>query len=241
MAEGLARLWPLSALLSWALAWSAWQAFGPDWPGGLALLAVSLACALLHRRPWRRLWVALGLPLGLLLSQAALPAGFWLVLAVALLALYPRRLWGDAPLFLTPRGALTDLGTHLQLPGAPRVLDAGCGSGAGLRALRAALPAAQLAGTEASWPLALWARWRCPWARVRRGDMWADSWRELDLLYLFQRPETMTRVLAKARTELPPGAWLLSLDFELPGIRPHAQWPSIGRHQLFLYRAEDLN
>lgn len=240
MAEGLARLWPLSALLSWALAWSAWRLAGPGWPGGLALLGVALACAALHRRPWRRAVVALGLPLALLLQQAALPAGFWLVLALGLLALYPRRLWRDAPLFLTPAGALRELPLHWQAPPAARVLDAGCGSGAGLRALRAAVPEAKLAGTEASWPLALWARWRCPWAQVRRGDLWADDWAAFDLVYVFQRPESMAQVLVKARAELRPGACLLSLDFALPAQPARAQWASIGRHRVFLYRAEDL-
>jgi len=241
MLKGLARLWPLSALLSWALAWAAWRLAGPGWPGGLALLAVSLTCAALHQRRWRRLWVALGAPLALLLLQVRVPTVFWLLLGLGLLALYPRRIWRDAPLFLTPEGALAGLPARLQLPPQARVLDAGCGTGAALMGLHAAYPAAQLQGTEASWALAMWARWRCPWAQVRQGDLWADDWRELDLLYLFQRPESMPGALAKARAELRPGAWLLSLDFPLPEVQPRAQWDAVGSHQLFLYRAEDLN
>ncbi len=89
--------------------------------------------------------------------------------------------------------------------------------------------------------LALWARWTCPDAVVRRGDLWRDDWSGFQVVYLFQRPESMAKALAKARTELRPGSWLLSLDFPLPGPQARADWPAGGRHHLYLYAAEDLN
>lgn len=231
----LARLWPATALGAWALAWAAAQAWG--WSIG-CLLALGLA--LLHRRPWRRGVVALGLPLALLLQGAALPPWLWLLLLASLLLLYPRRLWRDAPLFLTPANAFDALPPLLPLAAGARVLDAGCGNGAALRAWHRAYPQVRLLGTEASRPLALWARWRCPWAEVRIGDFWQDDWAAVDLVYLFQRPESMARAADKARAELRSGAWLLSLDFELPGSSPSWIHP-IGRHQLLGYRREDLN
>ncbi len=231
----LARLWPATALGAWAISFGAAQLWGWNWACLLAL-----ALGLLHHRPWRRVVVALGLPLALMLQGAPLPPWFWLLLLGVLLVLYPRRLWRDAPLFHTPANAFDALPPLLPLAAGARVLDAGCGSGAALRAWHLTFPQIQLLGTEASRPLAAWARWRCPWAEVRTGDFWADDWRLPDVVYLFQRPESMGPALAKARAELRPDAWLLSLDFELPGVRP--RWTlQVGRHQLLGYCREDLN
>ncbi len=105
-----------------------------------------------------------------------------------------------------------------------RVLDAGCGTGDGLRELRAAYPQADVEGVEWSRPLAWLARWRARGARVRRGDLWADDWAPFALVYVFQRPESMPRVWAKACAEMAPGAWLVSLDFAVPEVAPAAQW-----------------
>lgn len=122
-------------------------------------------------------------------------------------------------------------------PGA-RLLDAGCGLGHGLAALRRAYPQARLEGIELSAPLAWAARqWRRD-ARVRQGDLWAQDWSPYALVYLFQRPETMVRAWAKAEAELAPGAWLASLDFEVPGVPAAAQWSLDGGHRLWLYRRE---
>jgi hypothetical protein len=105
-----------------------------------------------------------------------------------------------------------------------------------LKALRAAYPRAQLHGLEWSWPLALLCRLRCPWARVRRGDIWAADWSAYALVYLFQRPESMARVAAKASAEMAPGNWLVSLAFELPGVRPSMRLQSFAGHGVWVYR-----
>lgn len=112
------------------------------------------------------------------------------------------------------RRGLADLAGACPLHGAaPRILDAGCGMGDALRELHQAYPHADLEGVEWSWLWRAVAAWRCRSARVRRGDMWADDWSAFDLVYLFQRPETMPRALAKARAEMRPGSWLVSLEF----------------------------
>ena len=102
---------------------------------------------------------------------------------------------------------------HERLRPGEHVLDAGCGLGHGLQALRLAYPQAQLHGIEWSWPLRAVCAVRCPWARVRQGDIWKADWSGYDMVYVFQRPESMARAAAKARAELRPGAWLVSLDF----------------------------
>ena len=234
--------WPLPALLSWALAWSVYLlmlrlASGPL-PALLLAAALGLILALTQGNRWRRLIVAGGFPLSWLLTghAAAVPPWVWLMPLALLMLAYPRHAWHDAPLFPTPRGALAELARLAPLRPDARVLDAGCGLGHGLRELRAAYPLARLEGIEWSALLARLAAWRCPWAEVRRGDMWAQSWSGVDLVYLFQRPESMARALAKAESELGADAWLASLDFELPGIQPLATVPLAAPHRLMIYR-----
>ena len=211
--------WPLPALLVWAGAWLlhgvAAAASAPPAVAGLAGLAAGGVAALTVEGLWRRAIVAGGFPLSALALGlgGGWPAWVWLLPLALLAAAYPLRAWRDAPLFPTPAGALDALALAIALPAQPRVLDAGCGVGDGLKALRRAWPQARLEGVEWSWPLALVARWRCRDARVRRGDLWRQDWSGLDLVYLFQRPESMARALAKARAEM-RGGWLLSLEFE---------------------------
>ncbi|MEP7283838.1 MAG: class I SAM-dependent methyltransferase [Rubrivivax sp.] len=220
-----ALAWPLPALLTWAVAWALCLGLQPRFGAGAAAagaFGVGLVAAAAEPRGLRRLCLALGFPLSALVlgGASAWPAWFWALPLLAGLAAYPPRGWRDAPLFPTPAGALDALAAGLPLPVGARVLDAGCGVGDALRALRRAWPHALVEGIELSAPWALVARWRCPWARVRRGDLWASSWSGLQLVYLFQRPESMGRAWAKAQAELAPGAWLVSLEFMVPDHTP---------------------
>jgi hypothetical protein len=235
--------WPLPALLAWAACWALFVAMSrlaAPLPVALVLAAaLGLVLSLPAATRWRRIFVAAGFPLSLAASGlgAAMPAGGWL-LALALLALiYPLNTWRDAPMFPTPAGALQGLAALAPLPDGARLLDVGCGLGDGLRELHRVYPQAHLAGVEWSWPLRLACAWRCRFARVTRGDLWATDWSPHDLVYLFQRPESMPRALEKARRELRPGAWLASLEFEVPGLRPTAVLRGAGRKPVWLYRA----
>lgn len=210
-------------------------------PLAFSLAAGLPAClGLCSTRTWRRLIVALGFPVSFLLAGGAplLPAWVWLLPLGVLALAYPLNAWRDAPVFPTPTGALDGLARWAPLPANTRVLDAGCGLGHGLRALRTAYPQAQLAGIEWSWPLRLWTGLRCRWARVQQGDMWRPSWQPYDLVYLFQRPESMARAMAKARADMRPGTWLVSLAFEVPGCKPHAVHHTPGGRTVWIYRIE---
>lgn len=236
------RRWPLPALLAWAVCWVVYLALQPMVGAPAALVAWLLALGLaVRQRSWpRRLWVAAGFPLsaGLLASQggAAWPAWVWLLPPALLLAVYPVRAWRDAPVFPTPAGALQGLAQQLLLPAGARLLDAGCGLGHGLRALHAAWPHAAVTGVEWSLPLALLARWRCRFADVRQGDMWQPGvWAGLDLVYLFQRPESMARAWDKACAEL-PGGWLVSLEFTVPGRAPDLRHALPGGREVLAWR-----
>jgi hypothetical protein len=220
---------PLVAELGWAPAW-AW--------GAAAAMGVGPALALRQVSHWRRLFMAAGFPVSALASglAGAVPAWAWLLPLGALLAAYPLRAWRDAPLFPTPADGLDGLAQALPLPAGARLLDAGCGLGHGLLALRRAYPLACIEGVEFSWPLRAAAALRCPWAQVRRGDMWTDDWSGLALVYLFQRPESMARALAKADAELGAGGWLVSLDFPVPDVAPTLVLRRPGAQPVWIYR-----
>ncbi len=240
--------WPTPALAVWLVAWGSvmglrpWCAalgWAPAWAWGAATaLGVGLALALRLASHWRRLFVAAGFPVSALASglASAVPAWAWLLPLGLLLAAYPLRAWRDAPLFPTPADGLDGLAQQLALPAGARILDAGCGLGHGLLALRRAYPLARIEGVEFSWPLRAAAALRCPWARVRRGDMWALDWSGLALVYLFQRPESMSRALAKADAELGAGGWLVSLDFVVPDVPPTAVLRRPGAQPVWIYR-----
>ncbi len=249
---GLARRlrWPAPALLGWLAAWlltaglrglgaSPWLALAT---GMVAAAALALAWPGLSG--WRRLILGSGFPVAMLGSGLAqgVPAWAWLLPLGLLLVAYPLKAWRDAPLFPTPPQALQGLARLVPLGdrgAGARVLDAGCGLGQGLQALHAEYPRARLAGTEWSWPLALATRWRCRFATVRRGDLWADDWSQLDLVYLFQRPESMPRAWAKACAEMAPGTWLVSLDFAVPGVAPARVLRRPGAQPVWVYRIEN--
>lgn len=236
-------IWPLPALLAWAASWGLFIGLTrADTPVALALglaAAFGLVLAVTAATPWRRIFVAAGFPLSLAASgwAGSLPAWAWLLPLVLLVLLYPVNSWRDAPMFPTPAGALQGLARLAPLRDGAQVLDAGCGLGDGLQELRREYPWVRLSGIEWSWPLRVACAWRCRFARVRRGDIWKVDWSTQDMVYLFQRPESMPRALEKARRELRPGAWLASLEFEAAGARPSAVLREPGRKPVWLYQA----
>ena len=238
----MARAWPLPALAAWSVAWAVQLALAPlagPLAAGLAATGAGVAVApLLARVPWRRAIVALGFPLSLLAVGVASP-WLWLLPLGALALVYPLGAWRDAPLFPTPAGALAGLGAAVLLPDGARILDAGCGAGDALVALAAEYPRATLAGVERSGPVALAARLRLRGrARVARGDLWAGDWSSLDLLYVFQRPESMPRIADKAIREMRGDGLVASLEFPIVGARP--TFSGQGARTLFVYRVRDL-
>ena len=239
----MARLpWPVPALLAWGAAWGLYGSLGrAGVPQPLPLLlaaALGVVLSLAGNSWWRRAMIAAGFPVSLAVSGAAALAPWgWLVLLALLALIYPLNAWRDAPLFPTPAKALQSLAGSAPLPAAALVLDAGCGLGHGLTALRAAYPDAQLHGVEWSWPLRALCALRCPWARVLRRDMWRSEWSSYALVYLFQRPESMPRAVAKAGAEMRAGSWLVSLEFEARELVAETVLTVPDGRPLWLYRA----
>lgn len=241
--SGVKLVWPVPALLAWALCWAAFaslRALDAALAVALALSAlVGVAIAVAGSTPWRRIFIGAGFPLSLAASGLAggVPAWAWLAPLAALALVYPVNAWRDAPVFPTPRGALRGLAAQLALADGARVLDAGCGFGDALIEIHREFPRAALAGVEWSWPLRLSCAWRCRFATVRRADMWSADWSAFDLVYVFQRPESMQRVAGKAARDLRPGAWLASLEFEIASLRPARVFACPDGRPLWLYRA----
>ncbi len=235
--------WPLPALFAWVASWFCWAALrtleAPSWMGFVLASAVGGAVAARAATPWRRVFVFAGFPLSFAVSGLAdaLPPWAWLLPLGLLLLAYPFKAWRDAPLFPTPHDALRGMAAAAPLDPGARVLDAGCGLGAGLSALRTEYPQARLCGIEWSWLLRIACAWRRRDAEVRRGDIWKASWAPYAMVYLFQRPESMERAAVKAGRELAPGAWLASLEFEIPSLLPQAVLGAVGRRRVWLYRA----
>lgn len=235
------RRWPLPAVVAWILCWLLFRGLiQAEFPMLWAVTAGSglgVAMSLLGATWWRRLIIGLGFPASLAVSAgASLPAWLWLVPLGLLLLIYPVNAWRDAPLFPTALHALKDLPRYAPLADGASVLDAGCGAGHGLQALRLAYPQAQLNGLEWSWPLRLLSALRCPWARVRRGDIWQADWSAYQMVYLFQRPESMTRAAIKA-AELREGAFMVSMDFEASHLLPTASYQAPNGKMVWIYRA----
>ena len=236
--------WPLPALVSWLLCWLLFRQLQPFVPLLAAWGVASGAGVLLSvwgHTWWRRAFIGSGFPLSLWLSGSVLgfdllPAWAWLLPLAFLFLIYPVNAWRDAPLFPTPAGALQRLPELARLPSDALVLDAGCGAGDGLKALHTAYPHVQLHGMEWSWALRWLCALRCPWARIRQGDIWLADWAPYDMVYLFQRPESMTRAALKS-SELRPGSWLVSLDFPATHLRPSAQYQTAAGKTVWLYQA----
>ncbi len=241
--------WPWPALGLWLTAWAAYVGLrvGLQRPVAEAFLLTAVLSMLWAVRrggtPVRRMVMALGFPLSWVLAAGLVPLPppwVWALGLAAGLLLYPWRAWRDAPLYPTPPAAFDGLRERLWLPPRARILDAGCGAGDGLRALERAYPDAELSGIERAWVLAMLARLRAPHARVRVGDFWQADWGAYDAVYLFHRPETMPHAAAKAERELCPGAWLLSLEFEVPGWTPSLVWHCPDGRPLWAYQRQGL-
>jgi hypothetical protein len=249
--------WPWSALVAWCACW------GFDallrWAGAGLLLALLGAFVLgvglsrLNQGWFRQAIVAAGFPLSWVLHRGVgvlpelwaqaqvgvIPAWGWLLPLGLLLVLYPKRAWGDAPLFPTPAGGLQGLPDGVKLPPHARILDAGCGMGAGLRELSRIWPEHPLTGWEYSPVWAFFCRLRCPWARIQQRDIWAHSWADFSLVYLFQRPESMARAYAKAVQDMQPGTWLVSLEFPVPDVLPHTCLTGVKGRSVWVYELKN--
>ena len=232
--------WPLSPLVAWCFIWLLFELLSGFLPFNMAAAFSCLAGILVGgfgSTPARRIALAAGFPLSLVILQSVpLPMWLWACCLLFGLLLYPVQFWKDAPLFPTPSGALVRLSEVAVIPDRACVLDAGCGLGDALIALRQAYPRAQYFGVEASFMLVGMAWLRCPWSKIWQGDIWTEPWMRYGLVYLFQRPETMSRAVDKASRELIPGALMVSLEFAAIDLEPYAVLAKGTARPVWIYR-----
>ncbi len=58
------------------------------------------------------------------------------------------------------------------------------------------------------------------WAQVRQGDVLRADGSKYDMIYQFQRPDSMPRAVAQASAKLRSGTYLMSLEFEAQAMAP---------------------
>ncbi|MDR1423872.1 MAG: class I SAM-dependent methyltransferase [Azoarcus sp.] len=197
-------------------------------PGGIWTLALVQAVAAVviaaaGRSAWW--WLPIHLvftPLAVATLALGVPSWVWLAAFVALALVYWRSFRTQVPLFLTNHKTAQAVAGLLPSSSAA-VLDIGCGLGSLLVVLAECRVDIRLTGIEqAPAPFAFaWLRSRkWPNVTVMRGDFFAPSWAEFDLVYAFLSPVPMARVWEKAQREMRAGSLLVSNGFEIPGRAP---------------------
>lgn len=194
-------------------------------PAGLlhGLLAAGLARWLGLSRWWW--WLnLLFVPALLLASGAPLPSWLFLLGFLLVLLLNWNSFGERVPLYLTGAGSRRELARLLEERGERfAFVDLGCGPAGTLLWLARRFPHAQFTGVETA-PLSYAiarlrsvAQRNC---RIRYQNLWRSDLADIDVAYCFLSPAPMPALWDKARAELPPGAWLISNTFEIPGVPP---------------------
>jgi len=194
------------------------------WPVVTAqAVGAAAIAAVLHSARW---WLPIHLgfvPLLVVAGKLDVAPGWYLLGFATLLAVYWSSFRTQVPLYLSGRKTAQAVAALLPANRPQRVLDIGSGTGSVLRRLAQSRPDCVFDGIEiapAPWLLStLLARARTN-VRFRRGDFFAQPWRDHDVVYAFLSPVPMARVWEKARRELPAGAIVISNSFAVPGAVP---------------------
>mgnify|MGYP001403636396 CR=1 FL=1 len=218
-------IWPFQALMVWFFLWLIYfLLIKIDFSPYIATVIsgiLGIFFSIIGSTLVRKILISTGFPIAIIFYNSFSP-WIWLVPFFVLVSIYPINAWKDAPFFPTPRNALKNLFKFAPLKEGACVLDIGSGLGHGLKALKLSYPNAVFFGIEKSFILRISSYFYCPWANIKKGDMWEENWKNYDLIYIFQRPETMPKAILKASKELKKGSWLVSLEFNSLDIVPHA-------------------
>ena len=194
---------------------------------GAGLLQGLLAALLGQRLGLSSWWLPINLlfvPALLVLNGQQLPPLLLLGAFVLLLLLNWNSLRERVPLYLSGQKTIAELATLLQpLPTDLRFIDLGCGLAGSLYQLSRRYPQAHFVGVETA-PLVFLLAWlRCllrPNCQIRYRNLWQQPLDSFDVVYCFLSPAPMPRLWAKARSEMSPGALLISNTFAIPDVAP---------------------
>jgi precorrin-6B methylase 2 len=185
------------------------------------VLAALIAFALRSERWW--LVIHLGFsPLLVLAHGLQVTPGWYLAAFLMLTAIYWTSFRTRVPLYLSNQATIAALDRLIASRRPARILDLGCGTGTVLVALAHRHPDSQFTGIESAPAPYLIARLRArgqPNIQVRRGDFFATSWADQDLIYAFLSPVPMSKVGEKAMREMRPRSMLVSNSFAIPGLQ----------------------
>lgn len=187
-----------------------------------ATIAAGTAAALRSARWWLPIHLAF-LPLAVSLHRLGLPPGAYLAAFVVLLLIYWTSFRTQVPLYLSNRATAAAVAGLLPSAAPACVLDIGAGTGSLLRPLARLRPDCRFVGIElapAPWLLGRVLRARLPNLAWHRGDLFAPSWQDYDVVYAFLSPVPMSAVWRKAAAEMRTGSLLLSNSFPLTGREP---------------------
>ena len=211
------------------------------WPL-VAVQAISAAATgtVLRSARW---WLPIHLgfvPLLVLAGRLDADPGWYLAAFGLLLAVYWTSFRTQVPLYPTNRATVAAVADLLPPGRRSRLLDLGSGTGSLLCPLARLRPDCRFRGIEAAPGPWLLSRLR---ARdqlnlcFERGDFFARSWSDFDVVYAFLSPVPMTEVWTKAREELRTGL-LISNSFPVPGEAPEriVQVPDARATVLYIYR-----
>jgi hypothetical protein len=175
-----------------------------------------------HLAPW---WLAIQFLFpGALMAMLSLslPPGIFLALFIFLLGLYWSIFRTQVPFY--PSGPVVWEAVAALLPAdrPVRFIDIGSGLGGLVLNLTERRPESAISGIElaplpwlASWLRAALIRSR---ARFFRGDYTQLDFAQYDVVFAYLSPAAMLALWEKSRTEMQPGAMLLSYEFPIPGV-----------------------
>ncbi len=170
------------------------------------------------------------------MSLVALGIFFGVVLLLLLLSLRALAATGVPVLHMSPEVVETALDL-LELKDGETFCDLGCGTGNVLTAARRRTDV-RAVGLELNPAVALVAALRAAKdrkVRVLVRDARKASLSSYDALYAFLMPRAMAELAAPLEIQLPTGARVVSVDFEIPGWRASVRRECKGGHDVHLY------
>ncbi|MDQ1363814.1 MAG: hypothetical protein QG652_1676, partial [Pseudomonadota bacterium] len=195
--------------------------------GGWILLTAIFAGMLAYQSDLPRWWLPiqiLFLPAMAVVYSLAVPAWIFLLLFMALFAVYGSVFSSRVPLYLSGMATCEALEKFMPAEKNFYFLDIGSGTGTVLRYLDRRFPFGMFHGVETALvPFVIsWLRSKTGKAQfqVMYRNMWQIDLSRYDVVYAFLSPQPMPELWQKVQREMQPGSIFISNSFAVPGVEP---------------------